>query len=1325
MWDDSRSVVDPTRAIEELKRLLPDCLLPDQVRIGSRLAAVLRERRQGGDVHAPWGKWVADARVSIQHRQARQRLLLNVSYPPELPISSQRDRIVDALRQHPVVVVAGETGSGKTTQLPKMCLESGLGSRGRIGCTQPRRVAALSVSQRIAEELSVQWGSEVGCKIRFADHSRVETSIKVMTDGILLAEVQGDPLLTEYDALVIDEAHERSINIDFLLGYLRTLLTRRDDLRVIITSATLDTALFSEAFGKAPVIEVSGRMYPVEIRYSPLEEPEGDEEAPTYVEAAVEAVLGLMSESSTGDALVFMPGERDILETCDMLADRCSSQLEILPLYGRLSSAEQLHIFHPGPQRRVVVATNIAETSITVPRIRYVVDSGLIRFKRYHGPTRSQRLPIEPASQSSLHQRAGRCGRVQEGTCVRLCSEEDYQARRRFTEPEIQRCNLAEVLLRMKAHGLGEIESFPFPEPPTKQAIASAYELLQELGGLDAERALTPLGRDLSRLPVDPSVGRMILQARQEDALAEVIVIAAALSIQDPRERPADKREEVGAAQQRFQHSESDFLVLLNIWNTYHDTWEKLKTQNQLRKFCRSHFLSYVRMREWCDLYDQLVGVVEEMDGFALNARPAGYDAIHRSILSGLLGHVGERIERNLYKMAGGREVAVHPGSGLCERGAGPRTGQKHTKQSLPAAEGRSQQPRWIVAGETVVTTRAYARTLARIEADWVVELGREVCRVAHDLAGWDREEGRVAARERILLRGLVLRERRVSWVKVQPDSATELFIRAALVEGDVDAHWAFLDKNRQVCSKIEIWQTCQHARVVPDLPQALFEFYRARLKAVGSVGDLNRLIKTSGGTGDFLVASPSDLLGAQAQSFQVENFPDRLGVDRGELELEYLYSPGQENDGVTVRLSAPLAAHLDASQMDWAVPALRTERLMHLLRLLPKSMRRSLMPLEATAQSVLQHVPFGGGEFLERVSQHLQQRSGVAIKPEDWPVAALPDFLRIRYEVMDGKSLVVASGRDLRALMPAIQKASETEVSELWASAVPRWERYDLDRWDLGDLNPEVSLGTVSGAAVSAWLGLQEEEGKVHLRLFRTQQEASETHALGVGWLAERALHRELAWLHRDLRELNRCKDLYVTLGPGEELMDSAWECLRRFLLPPAAKVLTEAAFGEYLAAARARVPGLVGTFVGQVEATLKKRHEILLCRRPLRDMRKELDWLVPQQFLRKIALDRLKHLPRYLQALMIRAERAALNPAKDAEKAARVAPHLRALAELSVLAAKPSGWRERFDEFRWLVEEYKVSVYAQELGTAVPASPRRLDDLVAELRGIKAARS
>jgi ATP-dependent helicase HrpA len=1261
-----------------------------------------------------------------------------VSYPAELPITACKDELVAALRSHSTVIVAGETGSGKSTQLPKICLEAGLGCRARIGCTQPRRVAALSLSRRVAAELGVEWGREVGCTIRFSDHVAPETSVKFMTDGILLAEVQGDPLLTEYEAIILDEAHERSLNIDFLLGHLKLLLQKRDGLKVIITSATIDTDRFAAAFGGAPVVEVSGRLYPVEVRYAPLDERAEQEGELTYVDAAVNAVDALLQEPTGGDLLVFMPGERDIRETCDRLRAAHGDRLDVVPLYGRLTSGEQDRVFAPGPRRRIVVATNIAETSLTVPRIRYVVDTGLARISRYSPGTRSRRLPVESISQSSADQRKGRCGRVSGGVCVRLYAEADYVARPRDTEPEIQRSDLAEVLLRLKASGLGEMETFPFLDPPSPAAVHNAYQLLQELGALDEQRALTRLGHDLARLPVDPAIGRMILQARREGASAAVLVIAAGLSIQDPRERPLDQRDAAEAAHRRFQHPQSDFLALLNLWEAYHGTWESLKTQSQLRKFCKTHFLSFVRMREWVDVHAQLQQAVEEMASWSA-ARPSGaqpantpampaarateatrphrpsfdprYAAIHRAILSGLLGHVAQRTERNLYRLGGNKPALVFPGSTMFEK-PDRAAGKESVAEACPA------RPVWLVAGELLETSRLFLRVVAAIDPEWVIELAPHLVKVTHAHPRWEREAGRVLCTEKVTLRGLVLRERRISHVRVNPAEATACFIRAALIAEDVERPYRFLEQNRRLREKIEVWQTRMRHRVVPDLDEALFAFYAAHLEAIGSVSDLDRLVRTHRAP-EFLRATAADLLGEHAEAFARSGLPDTVTVAGQAVPVTYAYAPGEERDGVTMRLSIPLAELADPKALEWAVPALREERVLQLLRLLPKELRRALMPLPAAAREITAHVESESGDYLAAMSEFVRSKYDVDIPLAAWPLAALPDHLRPRFEIVSGANSPLAASRDLNALRETIARHETPAEQAAWHQAALGHERYRLTAWDFGALPEQLEVTRVSGFPLRAFPGLHYEQGEVHLRLFRKAEESLAATRLAVPRLAERVLEREIAWLHKDLRALRAQAPLYVPLGSADELLESAWEHLRRHLFPaPEPPPRTPEAFHRYVQGARDKLPHLVNRLSERVALVLTRRQEAAVCRRPFPGMKAELEALVSPRFLLGIGFDRLAHLPRYLQALLVRAERAALNPAKDAERAQRVQPFAAALHELAPQVARSPQAGDAYERCRWLLEELKVSLFAQELGTAEPVSPPRLERALAELR-------
>ncbi|MDA0711627.1 MAG: ATP-dependent RNA helicase HrpA, partial [bacterium] len=821
--------------------LVPGCMLEDRV-------ALARQLRQMGSRRArdpaKLKKLKARAERSSALLKGRRENPLKVTYPEDLPITARKDEIVRAITDHPVVIVAGETGSGKTTQLPKMCLEAGRGIDAKIACTQPRRVAALSVSRRIAEELGVPWGEKVGCKIRFKDDTKPDTRIKMMTDGMLLAEIQGDPDLYEYDTIIIDEAHERSLNIDFLLGYLSQLRDRRPDLKMIITSATIDTETFSRAFDNAPIIEVSGRVFPGGIQYWSRDDLLGQDDVSTYIDAAVTAVDTVVAEAPRhgGDILVFMPTEKDIHETRRRLEGRQYRGVEVVPMFGRLTAADQQKVFHIQNYRRIVVATNIAETSITIPGIRYVIDTGLARVSRYNPRNQTHRLPVEPISQSSAKQRAGRCGRVANGVCIRLYDEKDFLSRPKYTQPEIQRSDLADVILRMISLNLGEIESFPFIDPPRPQAIQGGFTLLTELGAIDADKRLTSLGRDMARLPIAPTVARMVLQAQREQALKEVLIIASAISIQDPRIRPLGQEKEADQEHRKFVDKTSDFLTLMNIWNAYHETMERLVTQSQMRRFCAQHFLSFNRMREWRDIYMQIRHTLREIGGFRFNQDQADYDSIHRSILSGLLSNVAQKKEGNAYRAARGRDVTLFPGSGLFLRR------KEEEKEKLALSKGKeASTPAWVIAGEMVETSRLFARTVAQVKPQWLVELGSHLCQATYKEPFYSVRSGRVLVTEMLTLHGLQVQKKRVGYGNVDAGAATEVFIREALVNDEVNLPHAFLEHNRDLRERVETWQMRQRHTQFLDLDEAVYQFYAARLTGVSSTHDLNRLVRDTG----------------------------------------------------------------------------------------------------------------------------------------------------------------------------------------------------------------------------------------------------------------------------------------------------------------------------------------------------------------------------------------------------------------------------------------------------------------------------------------------
>jgi ATP-dependent helicase HrpA len=1280
-----------------------------------------------------------------------------IDFPPELPISIRAGEIVDLIAAHQVIILAGETGSGKTTQIPKMCLAAGRGSQGLIACTQPRRVAALSVSKRVSEELGVEWGGPVGCKIRFDDRTNRNTVIKFMTDGMLLAEVQSDPMLRNYDTIILDEAHERSLNIDFLLGHLRNLRHRRPELKIIVTSATIDTEAFSKAFDDAPIVQVSGRTYPVEVIYAPLDElgsdaAEGDErssksEALHYIDGAVEAVERIVRDSSSGDILVFMPAERDIRETTELLEGRRLPNTEIVPLFGRLSNAEQQRVFATSQRRKLILATNIAETSLTIPGIRYVVDTGLARISRYSPQARTRRLPIEAVAQSSADQRKGRAGRVSDGVCIRLYSEADFNERPRFTQPEIQRANLADVILRMKAFGLGDIERFPFINMPAAKSIRAGYALLEEIGALDsnaneAARQLTPLGRELARLPVDPTVGRMILQARTEKAVREVLVIASGLSIQDPRERPMEAREKADAAHRRFNHPDSDFLALLNIWDSYHDQFDRL-SQAKLRRFCKDHFLSYTRMREWRDVHSQLLDVLEQRKDFQFTsvfdgippdkitddktafATPA-YRAIHRSILAGLLGNIAVRDDENGgYKATHDRRVTLFPGSVLFVR---------DEKKSNPSrgADARnkkdSKSPRWIMSAEIMETSRLFARTSARLDPAWALDLGAHLVKVAHSEPFWNQDAGRVMVKQRTRLYGLELESRAVSYGKVDPVHATEIFIREGLVNDVITWPLDFIAHNRGVREDIENLLTRTRDSGYLNLDEGIYRFYAARLlpqnegdAVVSSVAELVDLVRErKGAEPRFLMLEPDDLRDPEELQADTEAYPEVMPLQQSALPLAYAYKPGQADDGVTLDVSVRDASALTPSALDWAVPGHLAAKVEHYLRALPKELRRDFVPLGDAARQLAKAAAQHSRLTAQRhtlpetlailVGERLKLKLDVNVFAEDRP---LPDHLRVRVRVVDDEGREIGASRELAEIAAAIaqhQREASVSVSredpDAWRRARAKHEMNEQTEWKFGDVAERVHVCDQAGVAVYAFPGLKNGPGGgVLLRLFKTPEEATASSAPALERMLEWQLTHQLACLHKDLKQVRELGALLATLGTADTLREHAYIAVSRWLLS-AERVnrLGASAFAAAVMKAKSDLQGLVPRLIDLLREILTLRQALLVHPNPYRGQGPELAALVPNDFLRVTPYERLVHFPRYLKAMKMRADRWKQNQVKDTER----------MKQLAVFTGVP--------ELRWQVEEFRVSLFAQELGTAEPVSVQKLERALADLKqGLK----
>ncbi len=1294
----------------EIQDLLPCCMLRYMVVI-SRL--LKQQRRSRGENDNGLKRLKERAVRSCRKHTKRRNTLPKMTYPDDLPLTARKNEILKAIRNHPVVIIAGETGSGKTTQLPKICLEAGRGVEASIACTQPRRVAALSVSKRIAEELDVKWGREVGCKIRFSDETVPETRIKMMTDGMLLAEIQSDPDLYDYDTIIIDEAHERSLSIDFLLGYLRMLRKKRPDLKIIITSATIDLETFSKAFDGAPIIEVSGRVFPVEIQYLPPEEGQRSDES-TYIDASVDAVDMVVSESRKGDILVFMPTEKDIHETRRRLEGRSIHKTDILPLFGRLTASDQQRVFNPEKgKRRIVIATNIAETSLTIPRIKYVIDPGLARISRYNARNQTHRLPVESIAQSSARQRAGRCGRVSDGVCLRLYSEENLKERPEYTQPEIQRSNLAEVILRMLSLRLGDIRTFPFIDPPHPQAINGGYQLLNELGAIDDHRNLTQLGKDMARLPINPTVSRMVLQAREENALHDVLIIASAISIQDPRVRPVEKQKEADAEHRKFIHAESDFLTLLNIWNAYHDQLENMNRQSVARRFCKRHYISFNRMREWRDIYMQLRRILREL-GFRWKAESGGYDAVHRSVLCGLLSNIAQKKEDNFYRAARSREVMLFPGSGLFIR----KPDEK--KPCLDKAKQKNT-PGWVMAAEIVETSRLFARISARVHPRWVTDLGSHLCNATYSEPYWNEKTGRVMVTETLTVYGLQVQRRQVSYHRVDPVEAKDIFIREALVKEAFGAPPDFMVNNRSVRQRIETWQMTRRSDYF-NLDEAMYRFYAERLPNISSISDLNRLLKKhTNKEPAFLHMRNSDLTNGQTVEIDENNFPAQLAIEGETLPLSYAYNPGQPDDGVTVTIPHRLLNAIPPEALEWLVPGMLQEKIAVLLRNLPKVKRKKFVPIPDSARDLINSLHPPHGSLLASLEAVALKQYGLRVERFEWREDTLPDHLKMRIVVEADKGGPALEGREIRKLLGTLKDRAKSAETDLWTITALKWEHYDLRGWTVGDLPERVDVSSVGVVPLYGYPGLYLDHEMVGVRLFRDPAEAERESREGLLKLYEMELREDLVWLRRDLRDVEGFISLCVRVGGKDRFEKAAYDYLTDLILIDGSVFpLAEERFRTTVVEASALIRGIAPKFLGRLGPIEETYQSLSAYSEEYPEFQADLDRLLPADFLRAIPFQRLDHLPRYLKAMQIRAERTKLDAVKDRRKAKQVAPYQMELENLeNNQPSASSGAKLLIEEYRWMLEEFRVSIFAQELRTPQPISEKRLDRKLEEVRG------
>lgn len=1300
----SESTADIDQALREIERGIPRAMLADQHRMRSRLRSIRAAKKNRRPFDRNLARLQDDLERSLKRRTERESRVPLVKYDDELPVSAMREEICTAIREHQVVVICGETGSGKSTQLPKMCLEMGRGLSGMIGHTQPRRIAARSVAARISEELAAGHPQAVAFKIRFTDTSDPHTYIKLMTDGILLAETQGDRFLEQYDTIIIDEAHERSLNIDFLMGYIKRLLPRRPDLKVIITSATIDAERFSKHFADAegnaaPVIEVSGRTYPVEVRYRPIEaDDELDEPDP---EQALCHAVNELAEHDTGDILIFLPTEREIRETAKMLrgrsfpGDRGNAQTEILPLYGRLSTAEQNRVFRSHPHRRIVLATNVAESSLTVPGIRSVIDTGTARISRYAPRSKVQRLPIEPISQASADQRKGRCGRVGPGICIRLYSQQDYESRERFTQPEIQRTNLAAVVLQTLTLGLGEVQDFPFLDPPKPTAVKEGYKTLFELGAIDTQNQITDIGRKLGRLPVDPRIGRMILAADEENCLHEVLIIAAALEVRDPRDRPIDKQQAADEAHAQFVHEDSDFLSFLKLWDFAHHLRETL-SRSKLRKACAQNFLSYNRLREWSDVYHQLLRQAEQA-GLKQKARRDDPDAIHRALLTGLLSNIAMKGETHEYTAAGGQKLHLWPGSGTFAR-----------------------KPKWIMAAELVETTKRYARTIARIQPQWIEPLAGHLLKYNYSDPTWDGEKASAVADERVSLFGLTIVPRRtVRYGRVNPVKAREFFIQYGLVEGDYETNADFWKHNRALIEEVEAMEAKSRQRDLLRGEEDRFAFYDERLgeEAVdGATFDKWRR-KAEKETPKLLFFSRADLLHSESEALAEGDFPDVIEVAGMRLPLEYHLEPGSEEDGITVTVPQEALQQIDRNRLGWLVPGLLEEKIVALIKSLPKPLRRMLVPAPDTAREVLQQIRFGEGNFEEQLAGILRRISGEIIPVEEFRESALPRHLRMNLRVVDAAGESVAKGRELNQLREEAGTAAAASLADFSDS---EWNRKEVRQWDFGPVPEKVTLER-GHVRLQAWPALVDDGDTAALKLCDAHDRAIREHRKGLRRLFALQVKKNLRAHVDHLPQIDRLVMMTATI-PGFDLRRQLADLIadRAFFVEPTLPRNPQQWDTQYqrgrnqLSVAAQDVTKLCGPLFDAYQAARKALQKARggQWQYALNDMQQQFAEIFTPQFLTTTPWPWLVQIPRYCQAIVHRLDKLSSGDIRrDQPQFQQLQPRVQRCRKVLAELEQQGRFDPAVEQHRWMLEELRVSMFAQKLGTAITISLPRID--------------
>ena len=1235
--------------------------------------------------------------LAVEHYNVRlQSLPDHIDFPSNLPVVEKKQAIYEAIRHHQVVIIAGETGSGKTTQIPKICLELGLGVKGYIGHTQPRRLAARSVANRIAEELKTEIGQLVGYKVRFSDHVSDSTLVKLMTDGILLAEIQQDKLLLQYDTIIIDEAHERSLNIDFILGYLKQLLPKRPDLKVIITSATIDVERFSNHFNHAPIIEVSGRTYPVEVRYRPVifsEDSESDKN--NDFQPIINAIDELSSESA-GDILIFLTGEREIRDLADTLRKLELKHTEILPLYARLSASEQNRIFHLHNGRRIVLATNVAETSLTVPGIKYVIDPGLARISRYSYRTKVQRLPIEPISQASANQRKGRCGRTSDGICIRLYDEQDFLSRPEFTEPEILRTNLASVILQMTSLGLGDIAAFPFVESPDSRYIRDGIRLLEELGAIYTKHHhyhLTDIGRILSQLPIDPRLARMLVEARQLGCIKEVMIITAALSIQDPRERPFDKQQASDEKHRRFADKESDFISFINLWN-YIASQQAELSGNQFRRLCQKEYLNYLRIREWQDVYTQIRQTVKQL-AFPINSQLADYRSLHIALLSGLLSHVGmKEIEKHEYIGARNIKFAIFPNSAIFKN-----------------------QPKWCIASELVETSRLWGRTAAKIEAEWIEPIAKHLVKYSYSEPRWSKKQGTTIANEKVTLYGLpIVASRTVNYSKIDPILSRSLFIRHALVEGDWQTNHSFYKQNQKLINEVEDLEHKSRRQDILIDDNDLYNFYDERIdKSVISAKHFDTWWKTKQKIDpEFLNVEKNMLIKPSAQPVKVNDYPDFWYQDNLKLPLSYQFDLGNTRDGVTITIPLNILNQIKNSGFDWQVPGFRYDLIISLIKSLPKSLRKSLVPAPNYAEAFLSRVNSTASPLLETLQNEFRKMTGIRIELTDWQLDQVPSYLKMNFSIVD-HNREIAFGKDLVKLQEQLKTEVQQALSSLTQKKSIKIEKNNITDWDFGSL-PAIYEEKQNNYTIKAYPAIIDNQHSVSIKLVDSLEEQKRLSKLGIRRLLILNIPSPIKYLHEKLPNKSKLGLYFNSFGTVLNLIDDCIACGVDHLIEKNNQIIDNQ---QLLTYTKSHINETVVDIAKQVESILTLHFNInkklkgrvdLSLAFALSDIKQQVSELVYKGFVAQTGYDKLPDIYRYLSAIEKRLEKLGSNMAKD-RQAMNIIEEVKNEYQ-TWLNSLPENQKSlsKVTNIKWMIEELRVNLFAQQLGTPYPISAKRI---------------